>query len=403
MIERIFKRHKVFPIGLDIGHSCIKMIQFSGKAENRRIVAASRVGIDPQINDDAANRRAFVVSSIRRMLVEDGFLGRDVVSFLPNNQLEITSLRLAGADEPELERDLRKEVSHRFGMDPDNDSINYILAGNVRHGDDVKSELILFAAREEKIKDHISMLEEAHLIPAAIDTVPCALFRSFMRTLRRQEDKDRTVVFVDLGSEYTTIVFARGGQINFVKQIPIGGARFNRELASKLGISDIQAEELRIALRRQKALATASAGTGAHAEGSDCLEDMTKGEVADGGIDVCTKQAVVDTTIAIAEELAREISLCSRYYTVTFRGKRIEQAFFAGGQAYEEILLDVLRRQMTVDVELAQPLRGFDLSDVNIERGDSDLLCEWAVAVGLGLRCSDVEPITVEEEDYERN
>jgi hypothetical protein len=33
----------------------------------------------------------------------------------------------------------------------------------------------------------------------------------------------------------------------------------------------------------------------------------------------------------VAEELAKEISLCFRYYTVTFRGKRVEKAIFTGG------------------------------------------------------------------------
>jgi Tfp pilus assembly PilM family ATPase len=79
-----------------------------------------------------------------------------------------------------------------------------------------------------------------------------------------------------------------------------------------------------------------------------------------------------------------------RYYTVTFRGKRVERAIFAGGEAYENILLNVLRRQLTVEIEVAQPLRGFDLSSegahVNFDSDRRGLLCEWAVAVGLGLK-----------------
>ena len=61
-------------------------------------------------------------------------------------------------------------------------------------------------------------------------------------------------------------------------------------------------------------------------------------------------------------ELAREISLCFRYYTVTFRGRHVDRVIFAGGEAYENILLNVLRRQLAVDVEVAQPLRGFDMT-----------------------------------------
>jgi len=49
-----------------------------------------------------------------------------------------------------------------------------------------------------------------------------------------------------------------------------------------------------------------------------------------------------------------------------------------------------LKRQLTVEIEVAQPLRGFDLSSkrtsLNFGGDRRDLLCEWAVAVGLGLK-----------------
>jgi type IV pilus assembly protein PilM len=95
---------------------------------------------------------------------------------------------------------------------------------------------------------------------------------------------------------------------------------------------------------------------------------------------------MVDAIGAAAEELAKEISLCLRYYTVTFRGKRVEQAVFSGGEAYERILLNVLRRHLTVEIEVAQPLKGLNITNVNFDDDKRGLLCEWAVAVGLGLK-----------------
>jgi type IV pilus assembly protein PilM len=98
---------------------------------------------------------------------------------------------------------------------------------------------------------------------------------------------------------------------------------------------------------------------------------------------------MVDAIGRISEELAREISLCFRYYTVTFRGKRVERAIFAGGEANENILLNVLRRQLAVEIEIAQPLRGFEVGRrcvINFGSCEQGPFCEWAVAVGLGLK-----------------
>ena len=52
----------------------------------------------------------------------------------------------------------------------------------MRQGDDLKSELLVFAVDKDSVKGHIEMLEEAGLEPVSIDTVPCALFRSFEGT-----------------------------------------------------------------------------------------------------------------------------------------------------------------------------------------------------------------------------
>jgi type IV pilus assembly protein PilM len=390
------------PIGLDIGHNSIKMIQLSIDDEQISVIAADETRIDAGINADEQSRRSFIVSAIKRMLANGGFRGRNVVSCLPSDKLRITSLRLAEAEKYGIEQALRREVAHRFGLDPDKDSMDYMIAGSVQQGDEVKNELILFATDNETIKNHISTLEEAELRPVAIDTIPCALFRSFERSLRRQEDRDRTAVFVDVGSCFTTVVFGRGGEISFIKQIQIGRQKFTHEVATKLGINVAEAEMLQEALRVDPGLFSLKS-------------DLAKKAPAENrhDIDMSTRQVMVDAVSAVAEDLVREISLCLRYYTVTFRGKRVERAVFAGGGAYEDILLNILRRRLAVEIELAQPLRGFDLSsgriNVNFDHDRQGLFCEWAVAVGLGLKgwdriTGDIHQATYElRESYERN
>ena len=367
------------PIGLDIGHNSIKMIQLSINEGHISVIAADETRFDAGINNDQQTGNDFIVSSMKRMIANGGFLGRNVVTCLPSDKLKITSLRLAEADNYSIEQALRREVAHRFGLDPEKDSMDYMVAGSVRQGDEIKNELILFATDSETIKDHIATLEQADLRPVAIDTIPCALFRSFERSLRRQEDRDRTAVFVDVGSYFTTVVFGREGEISFIKQIQIGGQKFTKEIAAKLGISNAEAEMLQEALRVDPGLLSLKADIGEQAPAESWHN-----------IDMSTRQVMVDAVSAVANDLVKEISLCLRYYTVTFRGKRVERAVFAGGGAYEDILLNILKRKLAVEIELAQPLRGFDLSNgrikVNFDSDRRGLFCEWAVAVGLALK-----------------
>ncbi len=379
MISWGLKTRNLRPIGLDIGHNSIKMIQLVINGEQISVLAADEARIDADVNGDAQARKDYIVSSIKQMLSKGNFHGKNVVSCLPCGDIKITSLRLTEAEGEKIEQALRREVVHRFGLDPDKDVMDYIVAGNVRHGDEIKNELILFATNNDIVKNHIEMLEMASLRPIAIDTIPCALFRSFERSLRRQEDREHAVIFIDVGSCYTTVVFARGGEICFVKQIKIGAGNFNREVASKLGISNNEAEILRSELQAEYGPSIPKSNPSKQTP----IENKQK-------IEASTRQVMIDAISKIAEELAHEISLCLRYYTVTFRGKRIERAILTGGGGYEKILLDVMQRQLTVSVEVAQPLRGFDMSNaranLNFYGDRRGLLCEWAVAVGLSLK-----------------
>jgi len=378
MISLGFKTRDIRPIGLDIGHHSIKMIQLAVYGEQITVLAAEEARIEPT-NGDEQERNNHIVSAIKDMLARGNFHGKNVVSCLPSGDLKITSLRLTEAEGEKTEQVLRREIVQRFGLDPDKDAMDYIIAGNVRQGDEIKNELILFATNNEIVKSHIEILETAGLRPIAIDTIPCALFRSFERSLRRQEDREYAVIFIDVGSCYTTVVFGRGGEICFVKQIKIGAGNFNREVASKLNISNNEAEILRGQLQAEYGPAMPKQ----HPATQESAESTQK-------IDASTRQVMIDGISKIADELAKEVSLCLRYYTVTFRGRRVERAVLTGGGGYEKILLDVLRRQLTVGIEVAQSLKGFDLSkeraNLNFYGDRRGLLCEWAVAVGLSLK-----------------
>ncbi len=379
MINWSIRTRGLQPIGLDLGHNSIKMLQLAIDGGQVSVVAADETRIEPGIDPNEQAGRQFIVSAIRQMLARGHFQGRKAISCLPSGKLRITSLRLGETEENGIEQALKKEVAQRFGLDPGRDAMDYLVAGSVRQGNDVKNELILFAIDHETVKNHIQMLEEAGLRPVAIDTIPCALFRSFERSLRRQEDWDCTSVFVDVGCRCTTVVFGRGGEISFVKEIPIGGENFTEEVAKKLGISAGEAEMLRNTLRVRDGKPASRAAT-------------TKTGSKDGEqqLDASTKQEMVDAISSVAEELTKEISLCLRYYTVTFRGKRVQRAVFAGGGAYEDILLDVLRREVTVDIAVAEPLKGIDLSSEGASIGFGNnrrgLLCKWAIAVGVSLK-----------------
>lgn len=367
-----FFRKKVSPIGLDIGHNSIRMIQLEADANSISVIAAVEMFFDPEAKSSESKRGDYIIAAIQQMLKKGGFVGREVVSCLPDSQVRIRSLRLDASQLDDIEHVLQTEVGSRFGLNPDTDEIRHLFAGNIWQGEEIRNELILFAIENKLLKEHLSMLDETGLVPVKVDTTPLALFRNSLRTLRRAEDKNKITVIVEIGSEHTTVVMGKAGEIIFAKQIDVGGEKINREIALKLNVSIDEASMLRSKLRHNDA----------------------------ESLDISVRQTIIDAMGSIIDELSREISLCFRYYVVAFRGERPQNIMFAGGEAHEEILVKALQKHLSVETELIQPLRDFDISGIDFPGDKRGSLSEWAVAVGLSIK--GFKPVLNRSGIYER-
>ncbi len=358
MIDFIIKT-KTSPIGLDIGCNSVKMLQLESGSDKPAVIAADEAQLNLETTDDQQAARDSTIAAIKEILARGHFQKRKVISCLPSYKLIIKSLRLDTFGDEEIEKTIKSGIIERFGLKTDTHEVRFFSAGNIHQGDEIKNEVILFAIEKESLREHIEMLEQAGVIPIAIDTVPCALFRSLQRSLRRTADQEKTNVFVDVSSSHTTVIIGKAGEIIFAKQIDIAGEQINRQVASRLGIGLDEAVHLRNKLRN-------------------------KAEA--GEIEPVIQQIVIDSMNSVIDELAGEISLCFSYYTVTFRGQRPGQVVFAGGEAYEQTLIDALKRHLNVEIEVTEPLRGFDLSRVEFPADKRAMLCGWAVAAGLCLK-----------------
>ena len=82
MISWSLKNRSLRPIGLDIGYSSIKMIQLVISGGRISVLAADKARIDASINGDEQERRNFIISTVKRMLAEGNFHGRNVIVML---------------------------------------------------------------------------------------------------------------------------------------------------------------------------------------------------------------------------------------------------------------------------------------------------------------------------------
>lgn len=360
------RKPKHGPIGLDIGTSSLKMIQLHDDGDRPAVLAAMSAEI-PLPTDDPDARRAAIVQHVTESLRKHPFQGQRVVSSLSMTDFQMKNIRLPKMPPEELHSAIEFETQDRFGLEPGSAQFRWITAGEVRHGNEIKEEIMVFAAPNDRVLGRLELLEACKLEPVALDIAPCAVARSFIRFLRRAEDAESVNVFLDVGWNGTCIVITRGTHMMFLKVIEVGGKHFNAAVAKALDISPQEAADLRLRVMRS------SSGRRA--------EDQK-------GVPEDVEAAALDAVRPLVERLARDVQLCLRYFAVTFRGQRPDSLTLVGGESHEPALEAIIFSSVDVPCTIGHPLRGISNAGLIGGRDRRSFQPAWTVACGLALRGS---------------
>lgn len=346
------------------------MIQFARERAGELSVIASGHYVLPDDLTDAQARREALIEGISHLLNSAPFHGRNVVASLPDALIQYKNVRLPQMPPDERPQAVRWEAAERFELDEDA-RVDFLAAGEVRQGEQVRDELILMAINGRDLRPHMEMLLAAHLKPIALEPVPVAICRCLARKVRRESDQQEVRVVVDIGLTASRVLILRSSRVVFYKSIEVGGQMLNLAVADRLELSVAEAAELRRKLRDQD-------------------QDRSQGESAEPLFGSTRQEhvsrAVQDAVRPIVIDLAKEIGLCLRYYSVTFRGHRPEHLGLVGGEAYDSSIAKIISDQLEMKAAASSPLEGIDLSDDQVTLDRRKCLAEWAVAGGLAMR-----------------
>jgi type IV pilus assembly protein PilM len=364
---------------LDAGYDTVKLLQLRSARGEVSVQACAKWRVPPLLRDDATARRDATIEAVKTMLRSNPFRGRRAVTALKCSELGIKNIRLPKMLEGELAGAVQWEAAERFSFEVAPDRVKFLKAGEVRQGNETQDEIIVMAATRETVERHLETLDRVGLIPTTIGAEPVELFRAFERRLRRRADQDSVNVLLDIGSGSTRVIVARGRQIVFVKSIDIAGKNLTGSAAKQLNLTTQEAEDLRSLVMKEYA-ATDAAAHESNAGGRPAVPESVR-------------WTIHDAIRGELESLAREIALCLRYCSVTFRGIRPENVIVTGGQAYDPSVLTLLSEQLGVDCQLGRPLWGVDLSGAPAELDRRGALPEWTLCAGLAMKeagCKDI-------------
>jgi type IV pilus assembly protein PilM len=349
-------------LGIDFGARGVKMLQVREHGGEIDVVGAARV----ELTQESVETDGAFADRLRAAFISGGFTGRKCIVSLARSDIRLHSVRLPKMSDEELRQAAVWEASQRFAIDREAMEVDFIRTGASPQGGENREEVLLIAAPHAQLYARLEPIMASGLRPIAVDCGFLAAARALSRQFRREADRAVVRAVFEIGATGSTVIILRGDQVAFCKNIPIGGEAFDKAVADHLQLDIASARDLRSARLSSSVPGTARISA-----------------------DEPTDRAVYDAVRPLLADLTKEVTLCLRYYGVTFRGKPPDRLIITGGEATEPRLDQMMKQACKVPIVFDDE-QGTVLSlqkriaaALNRQPGP---LGAWTAAVGLSMR-----------------
>ncbi|MCC2314819.1 type IV pilus assembly protein PilM [Cellulomonas xiejunii] len=234
-------------IGLDIGSTAVRAVEleFAKGDRARSNPTVVRVGEQPlpqgAVRDGEVVQPETVSESLRTLWGRARFESKDVVLGVGNQRVLVRELDLPWLPTAQLKSSLSFQVNDLLPMSADEALLDYYPTGETQGDQGRMVQGMLVAAQRDTVTANVLAAEGAGLRPVMVDLNAFALLRAICRG-----DYARAVVaYVDQGATVTTVVIAVRGVPRLVRSLPTGGATVTGAVASALGVSFPEAEQIK--------------------------------------------------------------------------------------------------------------------------------------------------------------
>ena len=342
-------------VGLDIGSSAVKAVELKPVGKGFKVVAFATEPIPPDsIVDGAIIDGTAVAEAIRRLFENKAFKSKDVAASLSGNAVIVKKITLPMMTESELAESIYWEAEQYIPYDIQDVNLDYQIL-DAGTGADSKGtmEVLLVAAKKEKIADYTGVISQAGRTPVVVDVDAFALQNAY--EMNYGLDALAVVVLLNAGASAININILSGGQSLFTRDISVGGNAYTEAVQKELNLTSESAEQLK------------------------------KGHPVDG----VTFDEARPVLHAVTENVLLEIQKTFDFFKATAASDRIDRIYLSGGASRVDGFAAALEERFGSPVEPFNPFikMSFDADKLGVADPES-LVPTAAVAVGLALRKS---------------
>lgn len=309
-------------LGLDISTTAVKLVELSDAGKG--LLRVERYVIEPLPKDAVSDGNIAnldqVAETVRTAWKNLGTRIKNVALALPSSAV-ITKKILAPASLKgvDLENQIETEANQVIPFSLDEVNLDFqVLGPSPSSPDDV--QVLLAAARKEKVEDRVAAVEAAGLKALIMDVESYATQTAFeqMAHLLPNSGEGQTVAIIDIGAQNMHINIFNNGELVYMREHGFGGSQLNNEIARRYGMTTEEAE---------------------HAKRKGTLPESFDVEVLQ----------------PYSETLAMEIGRALQLFTTSTQYQKVDQILLAGGGAMIPGVDEVVAQRAGIPTMVVNP------------------------------------------------
>jgi type IV pilus assembly protein PilM len=340
-------------VGLDIGSSAVKAVELRKTGRTFRVAAFGSAPVPPDcIVDGAIIDATSVAEVIRQLLDTRRIRTKEVVASLSGNAVIVKKINLPVMTDAELAESIYWEAEQYIPFDIQDVNLDYqILSAPQAPDPRATMEVLLVAAKKEKIADYTGVISQAGRVPVVVDVDAFALQNAYEANY--DIDERAVVALLNAGASAINVNIVCAGQSLFTRDITVGGNAYTEAVQKDLNLPFETAEQ---------------AKKGLHVDG-------------------VTFDDVKPVLRAVNDNVLLEIQKTFDFFKGTAGSERIDRILVSGGASRVFGFREMLAERFGAPVEAFDPFRkvSFDARKFGVDDA-ADVAPTAAVSVGLALR-----------------
>jgi type IV pilus assembly protein PilM len=341
-------------VGLDIGSSSIKAIELK---RSKGEIQVSHLGVEPLASDIVVDSMIVdsgsVSSAISKIFIDHNIKTKQVATSVSGHSVIVKpNITVQSMSEAELGDSINTEAAQHIPFDISDVNVDFMLLNPDEEGPQM--DVLLVAVKKDKILNYTNVLSLAGKSPAVVDIDAFALQNCY--EYNYQPSPDSTVALLNLGASVMNINIVKGTTPLFTRDVSVGGNQYTDSLQKELDLSFDDAESLKLGNK----------------------------------VGTVSEDAKLPILQQVTEIIVLEIQKTFDFFRATASGEHIERIYLAGGSSRVPGLVEALRQEFSLPVEILNPFQRImppaDSTENSILEQNPGQL---AVAVGLALRSFD--------------